>query len=114
MHSSLAVLREILTYPTLEANAPPKRKNIKRSIPNFVSGPESIQILLDEKLKKARQLAEKQKKLKETEKKKEERRKKLEKEKSRKEQRKRERDATRKKKDQGKLEPREQRSRSRV
>lgn len=103
MHSSAAVLREILTYPTLEANAPPKRKNVKRSIPNFVSGPESMQILLDEKLKKARQLAEKQKKLKETEKKKEERRKKLEEEKSRKEQRKRERDATRKKKDQGKV-----------
>ena len=98
MGSSAAVLREILTYLTLEANAPPKRKNFKRSIPNFVSGPESMQILLNKKLKKACQLAEKQKKLKQMEEKKEERRKK-----SRKEQRKRERDAARKRKDQGKV-----------
>ena len=60
-----------------------------------------MKILLDEKLKKARQLAEKQKKLQEREKKKEERHKKLEEEKLRKEQRKKE-IADRKKKDQEK------------
>ena len=101
IHSSATVLREILTYPTLEVNGPAKRKNAKRRIPNFVSGPESMKILLDEKLKKARQLAEKQKKLQEREKKKEERHKKLEEEKLRKEQRKKE-IADRKKKDQEK------------
>ena len=58
-HSTERVLQEILTFPTHEASGPPKCKNVKRSIPNFVSGPESIQILLDRKLKKARQLAEK-------------------------------------------------------
>ena len=58
-HSTERVLREILTFPTHEASGPPKCKNVKRSIPNFVSGPESMQILLDRKLKKARQLAEK-------------------------------------------------------
>ena len=75
-------------------------KNVKSSIPNFVTGPESKQILLDEKLKKARQLAEKQKKLQERENKKEDRRKKQEEEKLDKEKRKKER-ADRKKKDQG-------------
>ena len=58
-HSTERVLREMLTFPTHEASGPPKCKNVKRSIPNFVSGPESMQILLDRKLKKARQLAEK-------------------------------------------------------
>ena len=58
-HSTERVLQEILTFPTHEASGPPKCKNVKRSIPNFVSGPESMQILLDRKLKKARQLAEK-------------------------------------------------------
>ena len=99
-HSTERVLRDILTFPTLEASGPPKCKNVKRSIPNFVSGPESMQILLDEKLKNARQLAEKQKKLQERENKKEERRKKQEEEKLNKEKRKKER-ADRKKKDQG-------------
>ena len=98
-HSTERVLREILTFPTLDASGPPKC-NVKRSIPNFVSGPESMQILLDEKLKKARQLAEKQKKLQERENKKEERRKKQEEEKLNKEKRKKER-ADRKKKDHG-------------
>ena len=99
-HSTERVLREILTFPTLDASGPPKCKNVKRSIPNFVSGPESMQILLDEKLKKARQLAEKQKKLQERENKKEERRKKQEEDKLNKEKRKKER-ADRKKKDHG-------------
>ena len=80
INSSVSALREILTYPNLEASGPATRKNVKRKILNFVSGPESMQILLDEKLKKAK-LAEKQKKLQEREKKKEERRKKLEEEK---------------------------------
>ena len=87
---SRTLLKEILTYPTLEAKGPPKRKNVKRTIPNFVSGPESRQILLDEKLKKARELADKQKKLQEREEKKEERRKKAEEDKAQKEIRKRE------------------------
>ena len=77
-NTSAAVLREILTYPTLERTGPPKRKNLKRTIPNFVSGPESMQLLLDEKLKKARQMAEKQKKMREMEAKKEEKRKRME------------------------------------
>ena len=99
-HSTERVLRQILIFPTLEASGPPKHKNVKRSIPNFVSGPESMQILLDEKLKETRQLAEKQKKLQERENKKEERHKKQEKEKLNKEKRKKKR-ADREKKDQG-------------
>ena len=35
-HSTERVLREILTFPTLEASGPPKGKNIKRSIPNWL------------------------------------------------------------------------------
>lgn len=73
---SALVLREILTYPTLEETGSPKRKNVKRSIPNFVSGPESMQILLDEELEKAQQLADKRNKMQEVENKKEEKRKK--------------------------------------
>jgi hypothetical protein len=63
------VLKEILIYPTLAPSGPPKTKNLKRSIPNFVSGPESMKLLLDEKLKKFRQVAEKQKKIAELKKK---------------------------------------------
>lgn len=95
-HSTERVLREILTIPTLEASGPPKCKNVKRSIPNFVSGPESMQILLDEKPKKGRQLAGKQKKLQERENKKEERCKKQEEEKLDKEKRKKEQQRSRK------------------
>ena len=69
---SASVLREILTYPTLEETGPPKRKNVKTSIPNFVSGPESMQILLDEELGKAQQLADKRNRMQEVENKKEE------------------------------------------
>ncbi|XP_078364292.1 uncharacterized protein LOC144648663 [Oculina patagonica] len=46
INSSMTVLREILTYPTLEARGPAKRKNVKRTILNFVSGPESFQFCL--------------------------------------------------------------------
>ena len=60
--SSTTILKEILTYPTLETNVKTK-KNVKRALPNFVSGPESMQHLLDEKLKKVRQMAEKQQQL---------------------------------------------------
>ena len=67
LNSSGEVLKEILMYPTLEPKAPPKRKNLKRTLPNFVSGPEAMQLLLDEKLKKARQLAGKQKKMRDKE-----------------------------------------------
>ena len=84
LNSSGEVLKEILTYPTLKPKGPPKRKNLKRTLPNFVSGPEAMQLLLDEKLKKARQLAEKQKKMRDKEAKKEEKRKRIEEEKVRK------------------------------
>lgn len=104
------VLKEILTYPTLEANGPPKRKNIKRSIPNFVSGPESMKILLDEKLKKARQVAEKQKKMVEVEKKKTERQERLKEDKIRKEQKKKEREESLKKKEDEKKKARNKRT----
>lgn len=83
------------------------------TIPNFVTGLESMQTLLDEKLKKASQLVEKQKKLQEREKKKEETREKLEEEKLRKEQK--EERADREKKDQenpGSKKTRKSRSRS--
>ena len=43
LNSSGEVLKEILTYPTLETKASPKRKNLKRTLPNFVSGPEAMQ-----------------------------------------------------------------------
>ena len=84
LNSSGEVLKEILTYPILEPKGPPKRKNLKRTLPNFVSGPEAMQLLLDEKLKKARQLAEKQKKMRDKEAKKEEKRNRIEEEKVRK------------------------------
>lgn len=84
LNSSGEVLKEILTYPTLEPKGPPKRKNLKRTLPNFVSGPEAMQLLLHEKLKKARQLADKQKKMRHKEAKKEEKRKRIVKEKVRK------------------------------
>ncbi|XP_068756525.1 uncharacterized protein [Montipora capricornis] len=67
-----------------DLRGPPKRKNLKRTLPKFVSGPEAMQLLLDEKLKKARQLAEKQKKMRDKEAKKEEKRKRIEEEKVRK------------------------------
>ena len=71
--SSTTILKEILTYPTLETNVKTKKKNVKRALPNFVSRPESVHLLLDETHKKARQMAEKQQRLREKEKKKEER-----------------------------------------
>ncbi|CAB3996954.1 tigger transposable element-derived 6-like [Paramuricea clavata] len=89
------VLKEILTsffIYTIQPKGPPKRVNAKRTIPNFISGPTSKQILLDEKLKKARQLADKQKRLYETQQRKEEKRKKVEDEKIRKEKKKQEKE----------------------
>ena len=84
LNSSGEVLKEILTYPTLEPKGPPKRKNLKRTLPNFVSGPEAMQLLLHEKLKKVHQLAGKQKKMRHKEAKKEEKRKRIVEEKVRK------------------------------
>lgn len=84
LNSSGEVLKEILTYPTLEPKGPPKRKNLKRTLPNFVSGPEAMQLLLHEKLKKVHQLADKQKKMRHKEAKKEEKRKRIVEEKVRK------------------------------
>ena len=75
------MLKEILTYPTLEPKGLPKRKNLKTTFPNIVSGPEAMQLLLDQKLKKAHQLAEKQRKMRDKEAKKEEKRKRVEEEK---------------------------------
>ena len=61
LNSSGEVLKEILAYPTLEPKGPPKRKNLKRTLPNFVSGPEAMQLLLDEKLKKSTSVGRKTK-----------------------------------------------------
>ena len=81
LNSSGEVLKEILTYVLIR---PPKRKNLKRTLPNFVSGPEAMQLLPHEKHKKARQLADKQKKMRHKEAKKEEKRKRIVEEKVRK------------------------------
>lgn len=67
-----SVINEILTYPSQpsEKNTKDRKKSAKKSIPNFLNNEASLAILRDEKLKKAREVAEKQKKLKEREKKK--------------------------------------------
>ena len=62
-------LDDILVYPCALDNAK-KRKN-KVSIPNFMTSEASMKILLDEKLKKAREVAEKQKRFREREEKRE-------------------------------------------
>ena len=64
------VLQEILTFPSASENNQGKRKTAKRSLPNFLNSEDSMRIMLDEKLKKAREVAEKQKKLREREEKK--------------------------------------------
>ena len=66
-------IQEILTYPTAEecVNNNTKRKNVKRAIPCFMNSEAAMKLLLDEKLKKAREVAAKQKKLKEKEEKRE-------------------------------------------
>ena len=81
LNSSGEVLKEILAYPTLEPKGLLNRKNLKRTFPNIVSGPEAMQLLLDQKLKKARQLADKQRKMRDKEAKKEEKRERIEEEK---------------------------------
>ncbi|XP_068749118.1 uncharacterized protein [Montipora capricornis] len=65
------VLEEIIIYPTARESSNVKRKNVKRTLPNFLTGETSMKIMLDAKLKKARELAAKQKKLREREEKKE-------------------------------------------
>ena len=65
------VLEEITIYPTARESSNVKRKNVKRTLPNFLNGEASMKIMLDTKLKKARELAAKQKKLREREEKKE-------------------------------------------
>ncbi|XP_044183850.1 uncharacterized protein LOC122964359 [Acropora millepora] len=63
------VLQEVLTYPSApESN---KTKKNKRSLPNFMNSEDSLRIMRDEKLKKAREVAAKQKKLREREERKE-------------------------------------------
>lgn len=62
------VLEGILTYPSAENVE--KGSTSKKSLPNFFNGEASMTILRDEKLKKAREVAAKQKKLKEREEKK--------------------------------------------
>ncbi|XP_068742122.1 uncharacterized protein [Montipora capricornis] len=65
------VLEEIIIYPTACESSNVKCKNVKRTLPNFLTGETSMKIMLDAKLKKARELAAKQRKLKEREEKKE-------------------------------------------
>ena len=74
------VLDEILVYPSAPDNLKTKPKKNKVTIPNFMTSETSMKILLDQKLKKARELAEKQKRLREREEKREAK-KKVEKEK---------------------------------
>ena len=66
-------IQEILTYPTAEerVNNNTKRKSVKRAIPCFMNSEAAMKLLLDEKLKKARDVAAKQKKLREKEEKRE-------------------------------------------
>lgn len=67
------MLPEVLTYPSApESN---KTKKNKRSLLNFMNSEESLRIMRDEKLKKARDVATKQKKLREREERKEPKRK---------------------------------------
>lgn len=81
------VLQEVLTYPSApESN---KTKKNKRSLPNFMNSEESLRIMRDEKLKKARDVAAKQKKLREREERKEAKRKENEDKKRRMEEKKR-------------------------
>ena len=63
------VLQEVLTYPSAPKSN--KTKKNKRSLPNFMNSEDSLRIMRDEKLKKARDLAVKQKKLREREERKE-------------------------------------------
>ena len=65
------VLEEITIYPSAPENTNARRSNVKRSLPNFLNGETSMKILLDAKLKKSRELAARQKKLREREEKKE-------------------------------------------
>lgn len=64
-------LEEIIIYPIARKSSNVKRKHVKRTFPNFLNGETSMKILLDAKLKKARELTAKQKKLGEREEKKE-------------------------------------------
>lgn len=62
-NTSSKALKEVLVYPVLVGHGASKRKTWKRDIPNFVNGPQAMKVLLDEKLKKARLVAEKQRKM---------------------------------------------------
>ena len=57
------VLVEILTYPSAPDGSNPKSTNVKRTLPNFLNSDASTKSLWDAKLKRARELAAKQKKL---------------------------------------------------
>ena len=70
-YSVSTVLEEIIIYPSAPDNNNASRKNTKKTLPNYLNGEASMKILLDVKLKKARELAAKQKKLREREEKKE-------------------------------------------
>ena len=72
--SSLAVspvIEEITVYPLAPEKSDARRKNAKKTLLNFLTGEASMKIVLDAKLKKARELAAKQKKLREKEERKE-------------------------------------------
>jgi len=65
------VLEKIIICPSAPENTNARRKNVKRSLPNFLNKESSMKILLDAKLTKSRELVEKKKKLREREEKKE-------------------------------------------
>lgn len=68
------VLQELLTYPSFPTNNTGAKRS-KKSLPNFMNSEQSMEIMREEKLKKARELAAKQKKLREREEKREVKRK---------------------------------------
>ena len=69
-YSVSTVLEEIIIYPSAPDNNNASRKNAKKPLPNYLNGEASMKILLDAKLKKARELTAKKKKLSEREEKK--------------------------------------------
>ena len=73
---SSSILDDILVYPSAPENAKKRRNRV--IIPNFMTSETSMKILLDQKLKKAREVTEKQKQLKQREEKREVKQKEME------------------------------------
>ena len=61
------VIQKLLTYPTVEkrVNNNTKHKSVKRAIPLFMNSEAAMKLLFDEKLKNAREVAAKRKKMRE-------------------------------------------------